>query len=188
MQGDGHLSWQCRGQLDSTLGRWWHWNYQVTSFQISSKYSEFTFFFSRYYIEALDRTLGGDWFQVGEAAPGDRKVTFCKMPNKFNQTSVVIKVLLFRWKLSLWSTNTDTDSVWELSIRSEDQILAKCWEMTSSSRILGVSKNISAFLHTKIHFTQILNCQTNLNWRSCRLTRSLLLNVKPEVVQFNSLS
>ena len=56
----------------------------------------FNFSFPRYYIEALDRTLGGDWFQVGEAAPGDRKVTFCKMPNKFNQTSVVIKVLLFR--------------------------------------------------------------------------------------------
>merc|ERR1740128_606419 len=29
---------------------------------------------TRYYIEALDRTLGGDWFQVGEAAPGDRKM------------------------------------------------------------------------------------------------------------------
>ena len=29
---------------------------------------------SRYVVEALDRTLGGDWFQVGEAAPGDRKV------------------------------------------------------------------------------------------------------------------
>ena len=28
----------------------------------------------RYYIEAIDRTLGSDWFQVGEAAPGDRKV------------------------------------------------------------------------------------------------------------------
>ena len=28
----------------------------------------------RYVVEALDRTLGGDWFQVGEAAPGDRKV------------------------------------------------------------------------------------------------------------------
>ena len=48
----------------------------------------------RYYIEALDRTLGGDWFQVGEAAPGDRKVTFCKMQNKsqtlcFYQTFIV---------------------------------------------------------------------------------------------------
>ena len=28
----------------------------------------------RYFIEAIDRTLGSDWFQVGEAAPGDRKV------------------------------------------------------------------------------------------------------------------
>ena len=31
-------------------------------------------YLSRYVVEALDRTLGGDWFQVGEAAPGDRKV------------------------------------------------------------------------------------------------------------------
>jgi hypothetical protein len=28
----------------------------------------------RYFIEAIDRTLGNDWHQVGEAAPGDRKV------------------------------------------------------------------------------------------------------------------
>ena len=28
----------------------------------------------RYVVEALDRTLGGDWFQVGEASPGDKKV------------------------------------------------------------------------------------------------------------------
>ena len=31
-------------------------------------------YLSRYVVEALDRTLGGDWFQVGEAVPGDRKV------------------------------------------------------------------------------------------------------------------
>ena len=31
-------------------------------------------YLSRYVVEALDRTLGGDWFQVGEASPGDKKV------------------------------------------------------------------------------------------------------------------
>jgi len=29
---------------------------------------------TRYYIEAIDRTLGSDWHQVGEASPGDRKM------------------------------------------------------------------------------------------------------------------
>ena len=63
--------------------------------QIYQNILTFNFFFPRYYIEALDRTLGGDWFQVGEAAPGDRKVTFCKMPNKFNlKLFVFIKLLL----------------------------------------------------------------------------------------------
>ena len=33
-----------------------------------------TVFQLRYLIEALDRTLGNDWHQVGEATPGDRKV------------------------------------------------------------------------------------------------------------------
>ena len=39
----------------------------------------------RYVVEALDRTLGGDWFQVGEAAPGDRKVGNIKIYFVFQQ-------------------------------------------------------------------------------------------------------
>ena len=58
----------------------------------------------RYVVEALDRTLGGDWFQVGEAAPGDRKVgnitiLFCISTN-----------VCYRERSSHWSTSTGTGS------------------------------------------------------------------------------
>ena len=102
------------------------------------------FLFSRYVVEALDRTLGGDWFQVGEAAPGDRKVGI----NLYMFYFLIFNLISDRWRSSHWSTSTATGSECELSTRSGGLSLARCWATISWSRIPGVSFTTNCWPHS----------------------------------------